>query len=131
MQTAKHDIAFLDDIKLLVDSFYRKVSDDVLLGPIFRERLGNDWLPHLQKMYTFWQTLLLQEHTYNGAPFPPHARLPVDERHFNEWLSLFSQTVDDLFAGEKAEEAKWRAGKMAEMFQYKIAYFRNNPLNIV
>lgn len=127
----KHDITSLNDIKLLVDTFYTKVAEDALLGPVFNERLSDSWLPHLEKMYTFWQTLLLQEHTYNGAPFPPHARLPIDEKHFTEWLNLFTATVDTLFAGEKADEAKWRAGKMAEMFQYKIAYFKNNPLNIV
>jgi hemoglobin len=127
----KHDITSLEDIKLLVDAFYTRIADDAVLAPIFNERLGNRWLPHLEKMYTFWQTVLLQQHTYNGAPFPPHARLPVDESHFNEWLTLFAYTVDELFTGEKADEAKWRAAKMAEMFQYKIAYFKNNPLNIL
>ncbi|MDN3584312.1 group III truncated hemoglobin [Mucilaginibacter flavus] len=82
-------------------------------------------------MYTFWQTVLLEEYTYNGAPFPPHARLSVDENHFNQWLNLFAQTVDTLFTGDKANEAKWRAAKMAQMFQHKIAYFKNNPLNIL
>lgn len=127
----KHDITSLEDIKLLVDTFYNKVAEDALLAPVFNERLGDRWLPHLEKMYTFWQTLLLQEQTYNGAPFPPHAKLPVDETHFTEWLQLFTQTVDNLFSGEKADEAKWRAGKMAEMFRFKIAYFKNNPLNIL
>jgi hemoglobin len=127
----KHDIVTLDDIKLLVDTFYNKVADDALLAPIFNERLGDRWLPHLEKMYTFWQTVLLQEYTYNGRPFPPHAQLPVDETHFTEWLNLFTATVDSLFVGEKADEAKWRAAKMAEMFQFKIAYTKNNPLTIL
>lgn len=126
-----HDILTLDDVKLLVDTFYNKVAEDELLAPIFIDRLGDNWLPHLQKMYTFWQTVLLEEYTYNGAPFPPHARLPVDENHFNQWLNLFAQTVDTLFTGDKANEAKWRAAKMAQMFQHKIAYFKNNPLNIL
>jgi len=127
----KHDIATLDDIKLLVDTFYTRVADDALLSPIFTERLGGHWTAHLEKMYKFWQTILLEEYTYNGAPFPPHARLPVDGSHFNTWLNLFTETVDSLFTGEKADEAKWRAGKMAEMFQFKIAHFRNNPGNIL
>jgi hemoglobin len=127
----KHDIATLDDIKLLVDTFYTKVADDALLAPIFGERLGDHWAPHLQKMYAFWQTVLLEEYTYNGAPFPPHAQLPVDSKHFETWLSLFADTLDNLFTGPKAEEAKWRAGKMAQMFQLKIAHFKNNPLNIL
>jgi hemoglobin len=127
----KHDILTLDDIKLLVDTFYNKVADDALLAPIFNEKLGDHRSQHLEKMYTFWQTILLEEYTYNGRPFPPHARLPVDAAHFNAWLNLFSETVDSLFTGPKADEAKWRAGKMAEMFQHKIAYIKNNPLNIL
>lgn len=129
--STKQDIASLDDIKLLVDTFYTSVSHHELLAPVFTARLGDDWLPHLNKMYTFWQTVLLQQYTYNGAPFPPHARLPIDETHFNSWLTMFAQTVDELFTGEKADEAKWRAGKMAAMFQHKIAHFKNNPLNIL
>lgn len=127
----KHDIATLDDIKLLVDTFYTRVADDALLSPIFTERLGGHWTAHLEKMYRFWQTILLEEYTYNGAPFPPHAGLPVDSSHFNNWLNLFTDTIDSLFTGEKADEAKWRAGKMAEMFQLKLAHFRNNPRNIL
>ena len=127
----KHDIATLDDIKLLVDTFYTKVADDALLAPIFGERLGDHCGPHLQKMYAFWQTVLLEEYTYNGAPFPPHAKLPVDSSHFETWLSLFADTLDSLFTGPKADEAKWRAGRMAQMFQLKIAHFKNNPLNIL
>jgi hemoglobin len=127
----KHDITTLADIKLLVDTFYTRVAADALLAPVFVERLGDNWLPHLQKMYTFWQTVLLEQYTYNGAPFPPHARLPVDAEHFEAWLNLFSATVDSLFQGEKADEAKWRAGKMAQMFQLKIAHLKNNPRNIL
>ncbi|TZF84151.1 group III truncated hemoglobin [Pedobacter sp. BS3] len=127
MKTPK-DILTLDDVKLLVDTFYTKVRDDQLLAPIFNERIQDRWPQHLEKMYTFWQTVLLGDHTYFGSPFVPHANLPVDHAHFEQWLKLFYQTVDELFTGEKAEEAKWRADKMAEMFEYKINYYRENPL---
>ncbi|MEO8886700.1 MAG: group III truncated hemoglobin [Mucilaginibacter sp.] len=120
----------IDDIKLLVDTFYERIRDDKLLGPIFNERIQDRWPVHLEKMYKFWQTVLLQEHTYFGSPFPPHAQLPVDHEHFATWLKLFNNTVDELFTGEKADEAKWRAAKMAELFEAKIDYARNNPFNI-
>ncbi len=125
MKTLK-SIIQLKDIKLLVDRFYGKVREDRLLSPIFDAYLGNSWAEHLEKMYTFWQTVLLGEHTYYGSPFAPHANLPVDKIHFDRWLTLFHETVDENFSGQKAEEAKWRADKMAEMFQYKIEYYRNN-----
>ncbi|WPP51958.1 group III truncated hemoglobin [Catalinimonas niigatensis] len=123
----KNSIAHLEDIKLLVDSFYGKVRDDDLLAPIFNDRMGNRWPEHLEKMYKFWQTVLLDEHTYYGSPFLPHAHLEVDKTHFERWLTLFYATVEEHFMGEKAEEAKWRANKMAEMFLYKIEYYRDNP----
>ncbi|HEV8082029.1 MAG TPA: group III truncated hemoglobin [Chitinophagaceae bacterium] len=67
------EIISLDDIKKLVDTFYDKVRRDQLIGPIFNGRIQDRWPQHLEKMYTFWQTVLLGEHTYFGTPFPPHA----------------------------------------------------------
>ena len=121
------EILNIDDIKLLVDSFYEKVKRDKLLANIFNERIKDRWPEHLEKMYRFWQTVLLNEHTYYGSPFVPHAKLPVEKEHFNQWLFLFYQTIDETFIGEKASEAKWRAEKMAEMFLHKIKYYQNNP----
>lgn len=118
------EILTLDDIKKLVDSFYSKVKEDELLKDIFNNVIEDRWPEHLEKMYTFWQTVLLGEHTYYGAPFMPHANLPVSKKHFDRWLALFFETLDELFEGEKAEEAKWRATKMADMFQLKIAQYQ-------
>lgn len=122
----KHDIQELDDVKQLVDSFYGKVRNDILIGPIFDEKIQDRWPQHLSKMYTFWQTVLLGEHTYYGSPFPPHAQLPVEREHFDRWLALFSETLHENFSGKVADEAIWRAEKMAEMFQYKLQAFRSN-----
>src|SRR5688500_13422400 len=79
------DIITLEDIKTLVDAFYEKVKKDELLAPIFNERIQDRWPQHLKKMYAFWQTVLLDERTYVGSPFPPHAQLPVDHSHFKRW----------------------------------------------
>lgn len=119
-----NDICHLDDIKLIVDSFYDKVREDTLLAPIFNGVIQDRWPEHLETMYTFWQTVLLGEHTYTGSPFPPHANLPVSKTHFDQWLTLFFNTIDDHFEGEKADEAKWRASRMAEVFQFKIVRFQ-------
>ncbi len=116
-------ITNLDDIKLLVNTFYAKVQKDDLIGPIFNGIIQDRWEEHLSKMYAFWQTILLDQHTYSGRPFPPYAGLPVQADHFQRWMMLFTQTVDELFEGEKANEAKLRGEKMATMFS-KIQYFR-------
>lgn len=120
----KKEILNLEDIKLLVDTFYSKIREDQLLGHIFNGVIQDRWPVHLEKMYRFWQTILLGEHTYYGSPFPPHAQLPVDHDHFLKWMALFDSTVDELFVGEIAAEAKWRAAKMAEMFEIKIGHYK-------
>jgi hemoglobin len=118
------DISTVEDIRQLVDAFYEKVRQDELLAPIFNERILGNWPQHLEKMYAFWQTVLLHQQAYQGSPFPPHAQLPIDHSHFERWMNLFTSTVDTLYEGEKANNAKWRAGKMAEMFQIKIEYYK-------
>lgn len=121
-----NDILNLDNVKILVDTFYGKVREDNLLATIFNDRIQDRWPVHLDKMYRFWQTVLLTEHTYFGSPFPPHATLEVEKKHFDRWMLLFTQTVDELFEGKTAAEAKWRAGKMAEMFQIKLTMIGQN-----
>lgn len=120
------EIENIDDIKKLVDTFYGKVRKDELIGPIFNEVIQDTWPEHLDKMYRFWQTMLLREHTYYGAPVLPHLKLPVKRKHFERWLALFDETLRDDFIGKTAEEASWRAHKMAEMFQLKINYHQEN-----
>ncbi|MBS1580399.1 MAG: group III truncated hemoglobin [Bacteroidetes bacterium] len=124
--STKKEIQNLIDIKLLVDSFYGKVREDDMLKDIFNNIIQNRWPQHLEKMYSFWQTVLLDEYTYNGTPFPPHAKLPVEEEHFTRWLQLFNATVDEYFVGEKATRAKWQGERMAEMFLNKIRYYKNS-----
>ena len=126
MTANKQDILTLDDVKVLVNGFYGKVRENELLGPIFNKVIQDRWDTHLQKMYTFWETVLLGNHTYFGSPFPPHAKLPIDKHHFDTWLQLWHSTIDEHFQGNKATEAKWRGDKMAVMFLSKLEYFNKN-----
>lgn len=123
----KKDIENIEDIKMLVDTFYGHIQEDDMLGIIFNQNIQDKWPEHLAKMYRFWQTILLGEYTYDGRPFPPHAHLPIKQVHFDRWLSIFTQTIDGLFEGKKVEEAKWRAKKMATMFLSKLTFIQNNP----
>ncbi|MBO0323784.1 group III truncated hemoglobin [Muricauda sp. CAU 1633] len=122
----KNEIRNREDIKLLVDTFYGKVKINPLLGPIFNDTIGDDWSGHLEKMYAFWQTVLFHEKAYQGTPFHPHLSLPIGKDHFEQWLKLFQQTIDENFEGQIAEMAMFRANKIAEMFQYKLAHLKGD-----
>ncbi|HEX5553115.1 MAG TPA: group III truncated hemoglobin [Chitinophagaceae bacterium] len=120
------DIKTLEDVKKLVDEFYGKVRSDELLGPIFEEKIGDHWDRHLDTMYRFWQTVLLDEgRTYFGNPFMKHAPLPIYERHFERWLYLWKETLQKEFEGNKVDEAYDRASKMAYVFEVKLNAIRN------
>ncbi|MBI3519159.1 MAG: group III truncated hemoglobin [Bacteroidetes bacterium] len=122
----KKDIETIDDIQLMVDTFYERVRHDELLSPIFSERIENRWPEHLEKMYRFWQTILLDVHSYSGTPFAPHADMPVNEIHFTTWVKLFTHTVDELFSGPIANEAKRRGTLMAAIFHSKISFINQH-----
>ncbi|HLS70695.1 MAG TPA: group III truncated hemoglobin [Chitinophagaceae bacterium] len=126
MKIERKQIETFEDITFMVDDFYGKIRKNPLLKDIFNEVIQDRWPEHLDKMYRFWQTVLLGEHTYNGAPFIPHAYLPVEKEHFDTWVGLFNETVDTYFWGELAEKAKWQGSRMAEMFLNKIRYFNNS-----
>lgn len=125
----KADINNMEDIQHLVDTFYSKIRKDKLLKGIFEGVIQDRWPEHLEKMYRFWQTVLLDAHTYQGSPFAPHVHLPVEKKHFDRWVQLFFETVNSNFSGERADRAKWQGERMAEMFYIKINYYNNSSVS--
>jgi len=119
------DIETIDDIKQLVDTFYGSVQADDLIGPIFNQVVENRWPQHLEKMYRFWQSILLHEPSYSGKPFPPHLKLDINHLHFDRWIRLFELTVNGLFQGSNATTAIERAKLMGALFQAKHAFLRS------
>lgn len=123
----KSDIKNSNEIKTLVDSFYEKVKQDELLAPIFESRITGDWGPHLETMYRFWNAALFNVREYTGNPFMTHKNLPLAQEHFERWINLFYQTIDELFEGDVAEEAKRRSMIMAHTF-YSRMQIRKEPV---
>jgi len=125
MRGERSDIATRADIVRLVDRFYTRVREDDLLGPIFDDVAHVDWAAHLPKMYAFWDSVLFGRPGFKGNPLAVHSALarltPLTPREFSRWVVLFEMTVEDLFTGVVAEEAKLRAARIAETMQYRIA----------
>ncbi|AHJ99480.1 group III truncated hemoglobin [Hymenobacter swuensis] len=120
------DIRTETDVRRLVDAFYQRVQADDLIGPIFEAVVQGQWPRHLATMYDFWSGLLLGSSRYRGRPFPKHLALPIDSRHFRRWLTLFVETVEAHFQGTVADEAIYRAGTIAAVFEHRIAQARNS-----
>ena len=83
----KADIRNLEDIVLFVDKFYAKIQQDELVGPVFAGAI-QDWAPHLQQMYQFWNAALFGVPGFCGNPFAKHASLAIDARAFRAVVNL-------------------------------------------
>lgn len=116
----KKDIENKDDIKLMVDTFYQRALQDEPLKYIFENVAVVNFETHLPVMYEFWSQMLFANGDYRGNPFEKHMPLPLKKDHFDNWIAIFCSTIDDLFEGNKAEEAKARARSIGQIFQLKM-----------
>ena len=99
-------------ISVLVDTFYGKIRQDDLLGPIFAARIA-DWDLHLGRMKQFWRSVLHASGEFAGNPMLKHIAIPgLEERHFAHWLELFYTALREL---EPSDEATRLVAERARM----------------
>ena len=117
-------------ISLLVDEFYRRIRADETLGPIFEEAIGDRWDYHLPRMKSFWASVALNAGTYSGQPVPAHKKLSrVQQSHFQTWLALFRQTLQDTApTPEAVDYFMERANRIAESLQLAMFGFPGLPV---
>ncbi|QNI32383.1 group III truncated hemoglobin [Alloacidobacterium dinghuense] len=103
-------------IATLVDCFYMRVRQDDILGPVFAEKIGSDWEPHLETMRSFWSSLMLASGRYKGNPMVKHLLLAprISSAHFERWLGIWKQTTAELFPPEAAAIFMRKAESMAD-----------------
>ncbi len=122
----KKDITDKKDIEQLVNAFYEKVKADPIIGSFFTETVHVNWEKHLPVMYNFWDNALFFTGSYTGHPLELHKSLnrlkALHAEDFQQWNKLFSETVDELFEGEKAALAKSRALSISTVMQLKILH---------
>lgn len=114
------DIEDREDVRNLVYTFYGKIREDELLGPVFNGQIAPDqWPPHLEKMIDFWETNLFGIPKFRGNPMRAHQQVDastnsgITQLHFAQWLRLWYQTLDELFIGERADRARNGARRMS------------------
>ncbi|HVT84490.1 MAG TPA: group III truncated hemoglobin [Chitinophagaceae bacterium] len=120
----KKDIESVEDIHRLVEAFYEKIKEDALLAPFFTEKIKVNWKKHISIMTAFWENAIFYNGAYAGNPIQTHRRInqlyPLTEVHFNQWLLLFKNTVDELFEGVRAEQIKQKALSIATIMKIKV-----------
>ena len=112
------DITTRADLHHLVSQFYAKVRKDDVLGDIFNRAI-QEWPEHIEHLTDFWESNILYVPKFLGNPPLKHKEVDRDSNHtisqfhFNRWLNIWWSTIDELFEGDKATEAKERARSIA------------------
>jgi hemoglobin len=121
----KQDIQQATDISQLVVHFYERLLGDAKIAYIFTEVSKINLEEHLPIIASFWESSLLGSGDYRGNAMRPHLDLhrksPLTDELFEVWLGHWSASIDALFAGAKAEEAKTKAKNIAALMQFKVS----------
>jgi hemoglobin len=118
------DITDRADCERLVRAFYGRALTDTMIGYLFTDVAQLDLEAHVPQITSFWETILLGAQSYRGGAFRPHAALHMKSTlrsgHFERWLVLWAETVDELFEGPRAELAKSHALRVARAFHGRL-----------
>ncbi len=129
------DVESPAEVSEVVRSFYAAVAQDALLGPMFEEIAQVDWPAHLPRLSAFWCRALFGQPGYVGNPYAMHRdvhrRSPFSAAHFDRWLELFEETLDEGWSGPNVEAMKELASKVATVHGTKLVgrpYRRSAPV---
>jgi len=120
----KPDIATRADIEKFIAAFYEKVKTDELIGYIFTDVAQMNWETHIPVIVDFWETILLNNPVYKRNAMEVHyalnKKVPLQPEHFERWLQLFNNTLDEYFEGPVTTLAKTRAKAIGAVMQLKM-----------
>lgn len=111
-------------VDALLPAFYTHVFGDPMLGRIFVEVAHMDLERHLPALGDFWEKVLFNTGEYGGKFMRTHQRVhdrePFTPAHFERWLAMWSQTIDERHAGPTADQAKQHASRIAVAMRRKL-----------
>lgn len=112
----KSDILSTTDVTKLIKTFY----DKLLLSSIKHHFIHLNLEEHLPRVDSFWSAVIFPEYSYSQNLIEKHFHLPFQKGDFEVWLTLFLESVDELFSGPNAETTKNRASGVSYIMQKKL-----------
>ena len=121
-----NDITNREDLTQLMESFYLKALKDDIIGHFFTKVAPLQMDTHIPLIVDFWETVVFDKAKYQGNVLGVHEHLhqlsALKDKHFHQWVTLFKETVGELFLGEKAELIKQRAESIATVMKIKLVH---------
>jgi hemoglobin len=116
-------------LQQLIERFYARVRADDVIGSLFNDAVA-DWPEHLNKLQSFWSSVMLTSGHYKGRPLPVHIQHAdrISGASFDRWLALWRQTTAELFEPAAAAALQEKAERIAESLQLGIRFARGGGL---
>lgn len=134
-QLARPDLVTRADVESLLRPFYGRVLVDDLLAEPFTEIRERGLDSHLPVMCDFWETVLFRAGRYQGSALRVHRAVHDLHRlrasQFLRWLSLWNDTIDQMYDGPVAEHAKIQAARIARAMHHRLTAAHSAELDDV
>lgn len=126
----KKDIESREDLVRLLNVFYQKAFEDELIGRFFTEVVPLDLTTHIPVIADFWESVVFGARGYRKNVMEVHRHIhelsAIKKEHLDRWVSLFTNTADELFEGERTMLIKQRARSIATLMDIKL---NHKPIN--
>ncbi len=120
----KPDILNRPDIEKFITIFYEKVQQDTVIGFIFNVVVQMNWEKHIPLIVDFWESILLDNPVYKKNAMEVHyalnKKVTLQKEHFERWLQLFIESIDEFYEGKITDLAKTRARSIADVMFFKM-----------
>lgn len=97
-----------------------------MMAPVFIDVAKVDLEKHLPHLVDFWENNLFKANGYNRNVKQMHldlnAKIALTASHFENWLTLLKEAIDENYFGEKANELFRKASNIAQIMQIKIQH---------
>ena len=126
----KKDIRSREDLVQILNVFYQKAFADELIGDFFTKVIPLDLETHMPLITDFWETVVFNTQGYRKNIMGIHQHINqlsnINKNHLDRWVELFTGTIDEFFAGEKAILMKQRARSIATLMDIKFNHKQIN-----
>ena len=126
----KKDIRSREDLVQILNVFYQKAFADELIGDFFTKVIPLDLETHMPLITDFWETVVFNTQGYRKNIMEIHQHINqlsnINKNHLDRWVELFTGTIDEFFAGEKAILMKQRARSIATLMDIKFNHKQIN-----
>lgn len=120
------DLSTRQDIIFLLEKFYARAFADNEIGFFFTEVVPLNLETHIPLIADFWESVIFNTRGYRKNVMEVHQHIsdlsPIRAGHLDQWVRLFTATVDEYFTGEKASLIKNRAISIATLMKIKISH---------